>query len=284
MPAFYEDNSISHDITTDAGFRAWAQKIHDGLATGGAGYLVQTSDTGQINLTTVTTPASNNTTAGYEIWRFDDAAQSGDPIYFKLEYGRGSGATFNRLICTVGRGSNGTGTLTTACTARTFSQGAAVSGNGRVIVSWFDGALFILSVATVTSGSAGYWLVIERLRDTDGALVSGQAAFLPYNQAGSIFSGGAWNNSPVIYALGSSVAVGGKILLGSWRIGSSVVCGPLRGVAFAISGAIGADDTGDLTFSGTAIEYKRVNMTQTYGPFDWAGSGQACNVLCQHET
>lgn len=91
------------DHTSSTGFRAWGSEFGVSMTACG---LVQTSDTGQINWTTVNVPAAN-TAAGYEIWRFSDSS-----IYLKIEYGTGSGTQLPQMWITVGTGSNGSGTLT----------------------------------------------------------------------------------------------------------------------------------------------------------------------------
>jgi hypothetical protein len=96
------------DQTTDAGFRAWVSSIITQLAAVG---LTQTSDTGQINTSTVTRPGSGNTSAGYTIWQFNDSLQGTSPIYFKLEFGSGSAAANPQMWVTVGTGTNGAGTI-----------------------------------------------------------------------------------------------------------------------------------------------------------------------------
>jgi hypothetical protein len=96
--------------STDTLFRAWCQWIHDQLAAVG---LVNTSDTGQINLATVTKPTGTSAAQGYEIWRFADSLQATYPVFFKIEYGSGAGAANAPGIwITMGTGSNGSGTLT----------------------------------------------------------------------------------------------------------------------------------------------------------------------------
>lgn len=99
------------DQTSDAAFRTWvAEFITFLFTTLGA---TQTSDTGQINTSTVTRAAVINTAAGYVIGRFNDTAQSTSPIFFKLEFGTGTTQPTNPAIwITVGTGSNGSGTLT----------------------------------------------------------------------------------------------------------------------------------------------------------------------------
>lgn len=98
------------DQSSDAAFRIWiAEVITQLLAVG----LTQTADTGQINTTTVTRPAVTNTSGGYVIFRFNDAAQATAPVFFKLEFGSGNPAPASPTMwITVGGGSNGSGTLT----------------------------------------------------------------------------------------------------------------------------------------------------------------------------
>lgn len=120
---------IRHDDT--AGFREWGLELSTKLAAAG---LVQTTDTGQINWTTVAKPVSN-TIAGYEVWRMNDAMQATAPVFFKIEYGGAASANAPRLQITVGTATNGAGTLSgTALTiARTPHGGsvAQISDNSR---------------------------------------------------------------------------------------------------------------------------------------------------------
>lgn len=96
------------DHTSDAGFRTWAQELITLLVTTLG--LTQTSDTGQINTSTVTRPTTN-TAGGYVILRFNDTAQSTAPIFMKIEFGTGSSATSPAFWITVGTSSNGSGTI-----------------------------------------------------------------------------------------------------------------------------------------------------------------------------
>ena len=100
------NSACLHD--TDAAFRTWGSAISSALTTIG---LTNTSDTGQINWTTVTRPTAN-TMAGYEIWRFNDTLQSTRPIFIKLEYGTGSNVLYPHMVASIGTGSDGAGTLT----------------------------------------------------------------------------------------------------------------------------------------------------------------------------
>ena len=102
------------DMSSDAGFRVICLNISTNLAAIG---WVQSADTGQINLATVTKPVAVNTAAGYQIWEFTDTVGT---VYMKLEYGTAASATltFGQWV-TFGSGSNGSGTITGFPTTRT---------------------------------------------------------------------------------------------------------------------------------------------------------------------
>jgi hypothetical protein len=98
-------------FSSAADFQNWVTGIHNALSALG---LVQTSDTGQINISTVGAPTTSDQSMGYEIWRFNDTLQSSVPVYFKLEYGSGSPDGSGHcpgLWITPGSASNGAGTL-----------------------------------------------------------------------------------------------------------------------------------------------------------------------------
>jgi len=133
-------NAAVMDHTTDAAFRTWGSYLAAALATVG---LVQTTDTGQINWTTVTR-AGTNANAGYEIWKFNDSYQATAPIFIRFDYGTGSTTASGRLQVTVGTSTNGAGTMTgTTTTALTVSRG--VTGST------------VLAYTTYMSGAAGFF-------------------------------------------------------------------------------------------------------------------------------
>lgn len=150
---------------SDAEFRAWAQFVHDAL--GNAGW-VQTSDTGQINLTTVSKPSGSNTAQGYEIWRTNDSLTD---AYLKIEYGSGAnGANFPAIWCTLGWGSNGSGTLTGNTTTRhRFNGGGQTSTTYPCYASGTTGLFAMVLFDQIASGfNYSMCLLIDRLRDAAG--------------------------------------------------------------------------------------------------------------------
>lgn len=110
-------------------FRTWIQEVQAALAAVG---MVQTTDTGQINSTTVTVPAIN-TAAGYEIWKLPGAS----PLFMKIEYGSAASATVAQMWITVGEGSNGAGTLTGNTSTRTnFMPGVNITSGATPVPSY----------------------------------------------------------------------------------------------------------------------------------------------------
>jgi|SRR5688572_13512389 len=160
--------------SADADFRAVIGKWRDAFTAFG---WVQTADTGQINPVTVTFPGSNNTIAGTEIWRFDDALQSTTPVYMKIGYGRGGGANDWRITFQVSLGStdgaqtftafvtsdatiknfatNGTRTVTDTTAYRIDGSG----GTGRGVLAWYH------NTASTPRGSL---FLVERVKNSDG--------------------------------------------------------------------------------------------------------------------
>ena len=158
-------------FATDADFRAWATAIHNQLIAVG---LVQTPDTGQINLTTVTMPSSTGVFQGYEVFRFNDTLQATLPIFVKIEYGSSNvvgGSTNPALAMTVGTSTNGAGTITGQASARRIAQTQAAKSAGVVLPSYAcgDGSGFALFTNfDIATTSFCYDLVVERSRDGSG--------------------------------------------------------------------------------------------------------------------
>ncbi len=153
--------------TSDATFRAWSKELHDEMIAAG---LVQTSDTGQINFTTVTRPG-NSAVGGYTIYRFNDSLQSTAPIFLKIEWATAS-TNQPTIWLTVGTGSNGSGTLTGVTSdrrvcfvnavpvsyANTYVSYVCVTA-GALAVAWKLGA-------AGTGKGMGYFSVIRSTDDT----------------------------------------------------------------------------------------------------------------------
>lgn len=252
--SYSEDTATAGDITTDAAFRAWGLAVRTAITNSG---IVRTSDTGQIDFSTVSAPATSNY-AGYDIFRFDDAAQGSDPIFFKLEYGKGTATTRHAFRLTVGTGSDGAGTISNASTAMTGVGTATASGNTSIGASFFDGA-FCLQDA-YTSAVAGQNLIhIERSRDIDGSLVAGQfVAFAVGNAgfSGYVRSGGSWSSIITPTVVEASTPSSGKMIMGYYYYVEYSIF-TLRAMIFGTT-AIAAGESGSVDVNGVSCTYKRI--------------------------
>lgn len=282
--SYSEDNSISHDITTDAGFRAWATKIHDALVAVG---LVELNDTGEIDLSTVSTPASNSTYGGFEVFRFNDSQQGSYPIFLKVEYGRGLAAARPALRITAGTATNGSGTLTNPSAAVVLAPVGTPANFGRIHVSFLSsGSLTIhwaVDVSLTSNSSNGAAVcVLERARKASGATV-GENAIILFNIAGggavscTAYVSAAWSSGASNRAiLGYMSAAGNNSTGGDNRgaLGGVNPNGPvypfgrLKGALVAyfdtaeVGGGIARGDTVDIEdIDGETITYKRPRHT-----------------------
>lgn len=270
---------IRHD--SDATFREWGSDFAARLAAVG---LVQESDTGQVNWTTVTRPGSN-TEGGFEIWRFDDTEQGTAPIFMRIGYGTAAAATAPRIQITVGTGSNGSGTITgTALTITrsingstgqatdTARQSYMCAADGFFGVNWkvgasnTEGGFFICrtcdsdGVPTPTgamvrwsNGAASQITATQALRFAATA-----AAFTA--QAG--IAGGALGISPQI-PTNTNVGSDIQVML-AWTITPRVE--PLFGVCGVYSTELTAGGTFTTTLVGTTPR-TYLSMNSATGPF-----------------
>lgn len=153
-------------------FRAWAQAISGMLQAVG---LVQTADTGQVNLTTMTVPAIGNY-AGFEIFRFNDALQASKPVFIKVEYGTGSANALQASVrFSVSNATNGAGTLsgtTTSSTTTFFLLGHHSVQDTQMQPAYCFGDTSSVALAFPTSVPSGGWrpsmFMVERTRNADG--------------------------------------------------------------------------------------------------------------------
>lgn len=176
MATSFTNTPIDH--TSDAGFRAWGSEFSGQLSSVGttSGCLTRTADTGQINWVTVNRPGTN-TAGGYENWQLTDSLGVSSPIYIKLEYGTGSGATIPAIWITVGTGTNGAGTLTGNTTTRVQaclpSTPASTVTNYPNYVCASEGYLgSVLKLGAATNGQPSGYFFVVRPCETDGTLRS----------------------------------------------------------------------------------------------------------------
>lgn len=207
---------------SDAAFRTWLTEYRNMLVSAG---LVQTSDTGQIALVTVTFPTVNNTLAGYFIFRFDDTLQSTAPVFMRLTFGRAGAAGILGFGIEVGTGSDGAGNITGTKqsippqSTTSGAPGAGTYNSYAIHKEGFAAMVFKLLGTTAAYGvSAGTPnFVVQRTVDNTGAptadgvhvISSGtntngtnslarafRLRFLPTTDAGAVHDGNAMGFVP----------------------------------------------------------------------------------------
>jgi hypothetical protein len=166
--AVYTDLTLPGIMNTDADFRSWGTKVAAGIVAAG---LVQTADTGQINWATVLKPTLANTVAGYEIYRFNDTLQATAPIFIKVEYGSGGGATTPALWVTVGTSTNGAGTVNNSIisTRKQLDATTTSATSLQLLCSGGTGWFTLVVVNPATSSSFSVLFTVDRTKDVTGA-------------------------------------------------------------------------------------------------------------------
>lgn len=204
------------DNSSDANYRSWGSAISAALDSMG---VSKTSDTGQVNWTTVTSPASGS--FNYEIRKFTDALQTGSTqIFFKFEYGSSSGSPKGpRLRISVGTSTDGAGNLT-GMTMGNFEPGST-SGVGQGSVTYecnFSGdtdRFCIMLWRNLNAQGAPIILCTERTKNTDGTNSSDGVTVIQFGNSGSPTGGG--QQTMVFGGAGAANATAGRSYLGLYN-------------------------------------------------------------------
>jgi hypothetical protein len=156
------------DTTTLANFQNWASAISGRFTAFG---WSQTSDTGQVNWASIASVPTSGTWV-YEIWRPNDALQTGASQYFvKIEYGQNS--TYGPMLrVSLGASTTGAGVLSGFTTAVFYLDSYYTTVNSGTLTYECDfsgdtgrfGALLWRS----HSLAACMWFAIERTCNSDG--------------------------------------------------------------------------------------------------------------------
>jgi hypothetical protein len=190
MAAVTIDQTQFITTSSDTEFRAWAQGSHDAFIAAG---LVAVTATGEINLATVTKPASTGGGAGFKVYKLAGHDSVAD-IIIRIDYGIGGHVNAPGWWFNAGYGHNGSGGFTgNSSGQQQLNNGAGsafVPSAGQTNKGYYSGdGLDRLSVAMQyeLSGSGQNrmaMLHIERLKD---------AAGVPNNLGFYVFSYGKGN-------------------------------------------------------------------------------------------
>ena len=151
--------------STDAFFRAWGLAVSNALTA----MLFKVTQSGEINWTTVTAPTVGNTSAGFEVYRFNDALHTTHPVYIRLDYCSASIVTLYAIRVTIGKGVDGSGNITNVLqsTINTLVGNGSPAAASNCYISNGDSSGIVISLQPDTSSLGGFFC-LERSRNSVG--------------------------------------------------------------------------------------------------------------------
>ena len=290
--------SVSTNTSTDAAFRAAGSAINTAILAVG---IVQTSDTGQVNWTTITKPLTASTYAGYEMYRFNDSLQSTNPVYFKISYytnGYSTGQGLN-LYIQAGQGTDGAGTLTGNVSSNLPVSNNS-SGETATRASYVSGSTNRLSMLlwpTTTMTNFWYVIGIERTHDSSGAdtsagvylftasyTSSGYSQYLPLGASTTLLPqaiGSGWYCST---PLSGSGTISGNTYTYPIKTYSMTESLPCFNFLHYLSADITTGTTVSITgYDGTSRNYYASGLINSGTYFAYSGANSTTCLLMRYE-
>lgn len=142
--------------------------------------LVQTEDTGQIDISTVNKPTQAGVIVGFQIWRFNDQLQATHPIFIKIEYGATTNSSVWMAIQTaVGVQTDGAGNLLGAYVRAGGAANASGALNTNSYACHVEGFFGVANRVGGATGSYVNWGTFFVCRSCDAnGYPTGDAAYL----------------------------------------------------------------------------------------------------------
>lgn len=186
--------NVPFDNSSLANFKAWAMAISNAFSTFG---WVQTTDTGQVNWSTISSVPSG--TPVFEVWKANDAQAATMPIFVLVRYGLSP--TQPQLTITVGTGSNGAGVITgQIVTGAPWTITAITTNQGSTLFpSYFSGdagefRMWMWANPTATP-AVGTMFGIERSKDGSGNKTAGYFTVFSASQGTAGFGAGSFQQT-----------------------------------------------------------------------------------------
>lgn len=252
--------SVVSNTSSDATWRSEMTSIHNAIIAVG---LVQTADTGQINLSTAVR-AAVSTPVGYEIFAFNDALQATYPVYIKVEYGMGTSSNYPGIWITVGNSTDGAGTLNGYKTSRYYLSTGGTSTTGSSGVSGSTNRLTLAWYYNAGTNLAN-WCSIERLQDASGADTSSGFVYVQASRS----AGASGNFNQVVYYSGAQPPASAYIgtlmpnmpTATTWVVGADTGTGPIVPIGWGVHPSI----QGGLTYFNADLASGNTYSISTYG-------------------
>lgn len=259
-------------VSSDATFRTWASAWDTAIRAVG---MVKVTQTGEINLATVTRPGSTNTKAGFFVYSFNDANQASYPCYIRVDFGVATSTSYPSLWVKIGTTVDGSGNLGGATSPSIQTQQHPTTP----YISAVSGSTSRLTIITsYTSGSYQYTSAydIERICDATGADTT-TGLVMTWIKAYAGTNTNSVNGQAVLYFTGSqpaaldnssgrsgvnSVFYSSNNTSSQWANGASVYCGliypvgrtahfPIQGLMLYYPGDIPPTTTPTISLYGT---------------------------------
>lgn len=185
-------------FTNDVSFRAFGS----GLSAQLSSMLTKVSTTSDIDWLAVTKPTTNQYAPTFEVYRFNDTAQSTHPLFFKFEYGVGGNNDAPALRLTIGKGCDGAGVISDILLPPTavITNSGYIAGVSNCYISNGNGSSLTLALAPTVSNLGGGGLIIERAYASNGS-VDGSALWIAYKATSAASM--TWNQRMVDYVGGA---------------------------------------------------------------------------------
>lgn len=281
---------LPNQVTTDAEFRAYAQAIDNVLIAGG---FVDPGDAGQVNLATVNRPVTGNTSAGFKIYRSNDASGGLHNFYIRIDYAVGSSANVPGINLAAGWGTDGNGNINS--TNKLTGLNTAGTASSATLTQSYLCAKSAKHIAlAIFPGQSSHTLLrIGRTKDVTGTDEDQLFLWCHGSAVGQSF------NRVLPYA--GTIPTGNTDSKKGWRVvpsaaasfagnyGISAVA-PLKGRYLMEDTGIYAADQTNFSADGALVTLTSFGTTKTYvlsvitaTGFPLTLDGQACNFLSLYE-
>lgn len=145
------------DSSTLADWKSWSQEISNALSAFG---WIQTSDTGQVNWSTIGAVPATGATTAYEIWKMPTVSGLFD-VYLRINY------SASEIDLILGVGTNGAGVLSSPTTLQVVSCNVA-GGSGNIRTSGSTNRFCGIIGSTNSGTKQPGVFAIERSHDANG--------------------------------------------------------------------------------------------------------------------
>jgi len=164
--------SVAPSNSTATLYRAWVGALRGALLACG---WTQTSDTGQMDVSSLTVPTAIQTSSGYMVFAMADDLQATNPVYMRIDVGSGNAVNSPSIWVQVGTATDGAGTLSGKTTTQRQLVPYSSDSSTTASASFYSGStsrfvcVFWVGGTTNSGGHYGQLISVERTHDASGS-------------------------------------------------------------------------------------------------------------------